>query len=127
MSAELSPIVSEFETEEQAASDDRWFRAKVQASLDDPRPNVPHDQVMADMRALIESKRHRSSLGERGVYCGFASGREKLNTAPHGSRFCAQISPRWRPMMFLHSARPMPLPLTLEEKKPSNSLSCSSA
>jgi hypothetical protein len=27
------PIVSEFETEEQAASYDRWFRAKVQASL----------------------------------------------------------------------------------------------
>lgn len=35
MSAQLSPIVSEFETEEQAASYDRWFRAKVQASLDD--------------------------------------------------------------------------------------------
>jgi len=57
MSAERSPIVSEFETEEQAASYDRWFRAKVQASLDDPRPNIPHDQVMAEMRALIESKR----------------------------------------------------------------------
>ena len=56
MSAELSPIVSEFETEEQAASHDRWFRAKVQASIDDPRPNVPHDLVIADMCALIESK-----------------------------------------------------------------------
>ncbi|MDR6915109.1 MULTISPECIES: type II toxin-antitoxin system RelB family antitoxin [Pseudomonas] len=63
MSAELSPIVSEFETEEQAASYDRWFRAKVQASLDDPRPNVPHDQVMADMRALIESKRTKRDAG----------------------------------------------------------------
>ncbi|MBV6750708.1 antitoxin [Pseudomonas chlororaphis] len=56
MSAQLSPMVSEFETEEQAASYDRWFRAKVQASLDDPRPNVPHDDVMAEMRALIASK-----------------------------------------------------------------------
>ena len=63
MSAELSPIVSEFETEEQAGSYDRWFRAKVQASLDDPRPNVPHDQVMADMRALIESKRNKRDAG----------------------------------------------------------------
>jgi len=63
MSAELSPIVSEFETEEQAASYDRWFRAKVQASLEDPRPNVPHDQVMADMRALIESKRNKRDAG----------------------------------------------------------------
>ena len=34
----LDPRVSEFETEEQAASYDRWFRAKVQASLDDPSP-----------------------------------------------------------------------------------------
>jgi hypothetical protein len=63
MSAEFSPIVSEFETEEQAASYDRWFRAKVQASLDDPRPNIPHDQVMADMRALIESKRNKRDAG----------------------------------------------------------------
>lgn len=59
MSAELSPIVSEFETEEQAARYDRWFCAKVQASLDDPRPSIPHDQVMAEMRALIESKRNK--------------------------------------------------------------------
>ncbi len=53
MSAQLSPIVSEFETEEQAASYDRWFRAKVQASLDDPDPNIPHDQVMAEAEAII--------------------------------------------------------------------------
>ncbi|WGK88922.1 antitoxin [Pseudomonas migulae] len=63
MSAELSPTVSGFETEEQAASYDLWFRAKVQASLDDPRPNIPHDQVMADMRALIESKRNTHDAG----------------------------------------------------------------
>ena len=53
MSAPLSPIVSEFETEEQAASYDRWFRSKVQASLDDPGPNIPHDQVMAEAEAII--------------------------------------------------------------------------
>ena len=63
MSIPLSPIVSEFETEEQAASYDRWFRAKVQASIDDPRPNIPHDQVMAEMRALIESKRKAQDAG----------------------------------------------------------------
>lgn len=53
MSTQLSPIVSEFETEEQAASYDRWFRAKVQASLDDPSPCVPHDEVMAEVEAII--------------------------------------------------------------------------
>lgn len=57
MSIPLSPIVSAFEIEEQAASYDRWVRAKVQASIDDPRSNIPHEQVMAEMRALIESRR----------------------------------------------------------------------
>lgn len=51
----LSPIVSEFETEEEAEAYDRWFRAKVQASLDDPRPPVPHDEAMARIRAKLES------------------------------------------------------------------------
>jgi hypothetical protein len=54
MSALLSPIVSEFETQEQADSYDRWFRAKVQASLDNPGPGVPHDEVMARMEAILE-------------------------------------------------------------------------
>lgn len=59
MSTDLSPIVSEFETEEQAVSYDRWFRAKVQASLDDPRPSIPHDQVMAEMDAIIADVENR--------------------------------------------------------------------
>ncbi|WP_426118529.1 antitoxin [Pseudomonas sp. DSP3-2-2] len=59
MSAQLSPIVSEFESEEQAASYDAWFRAKVQASLDDPRPNVPHDEVMAELKAHLAAKRDK--------------------------------------------------------------------
>lgn len=59
MSARLSPIVSEFETQEQADSYDRWFRRKVQESLDDPRPGVAHDQVMAEMEAIIEQAEAR--------------------------------------------------------------------
>lgn len=50
----LSPIVSEFEAEEEAESYDRWFRAKVERSLADPRPGIPHDQVMAEMRRMLE-------------------------------------------------------------------------
>ena len=50
----LSPIVSEFETEEEAQAYDRWLRAKVEASLADPRPPVPHDVVMAEMRQILE-------------------------------------------------------------------------
>ncbi|MDY6840175.1 MAG: stability determinant [Pseudomonadota bacterium] len=54
MSVRLSPIVSEFETEEQAVSHDRWFREKVASSLAKPGPGTPHDEVMARMDAVIE-------------------------------------------------------------------------
>ncbi|MEY2842506.1 MAG: hypothetical protein RI920_543 [Pseudomonadota bacterium] len=48
-----SPIVSEFETAEQEASYSAWLQAKAAASLADPRPPIPHDQVMAEMDAII--------------------------------------------------------------------------
>jgi hypothetical protein len=50
----LSPIVSEFETEEDAAAYDLWFRAKVEAALADPRPGVPHDEAMARIKRRLE-------------------------------------------------------------------------
>jgi hypothetical protein len=53
----LDPLVSEFDTEEQAASYDRWFRASVQKALDDPRPAIPHDQAMKKLDELIDKKR----------------------------------------------------------------------
>lgn len=49
----LSPIVSEFETEEEAAAYDRWFRARVEKTLGDPQQGIPHDEVMAEMRKII--------------------------------------------------------------------------
>ena len=36
---------------------DDWFRRKVQEAIDDPGPLVPHDQVMSEMRALIDARR----------------------------------------------------------------------
>jgi len=59
MSAQLSPIVSEFETQEQADSHDRWLRRKVQESLDDARPGLPHDEVMAEMETIISQAEAR--------------------------------------------------------------------
>lgn len=53
MNAVLSPLISEFETAAQETSHTAWLKAKVQASLDDKRPGVPHDEVMAEMDALI--------------------------------------------------------------------------
>jgi hypothetical protein len=49
----LSPIESEFATTEEAEAHDRWVRARVAASLADPRPVVPHDVVMTDLDAII--------------------------------------------------------------------------
>jgi hypothetical protein len=60
MSTHLDPLVSEFETQEQADSYDRWFRQRVERSLSDPRPPVPHDEAMARVRAVIEAKRRRA-------------------------------------------------------------------
>ncbi len=53
----LSPIVSEFATEEEAAAYDKWLRAKVAASLADPRPPVAHDMVMAEMQKIIDDRK----------------------------------------------------------------------
>lgn len=53
MNAILSPLVSEFETQEQATSYAAWVKAKVMASLDDSRPGIAHDQLMAEMEAII--------------------------------------------------------------------------
>ena len=55
----LDPRVSEFETQDQADSYDLWFRAKVQGAIDDPRPSIPHDQVMARMDARIAELKAR--------------------------------------------------------------------
>ncbi|HEY0413293.1 MAG TPA: hypothetical protein VGD66_09130 [Allosphingosinicella sp.] len=53
---EQSPIVSEFASPEEAAAYEQWLREKVAASLADERPSIPHDEVMAEMRVIIEAK-----------------------------------------------------------------------
>lgn len=56
---EFTPIESEFATSEDAAAHDAWFRAKVEKALSSTAPGIPHDQVMADMQAIIERARRR--------------------------------------------------------------------
>lgn len=51
-----SLIESEFATPEEAEAHDHWFRAKVQRSLDDHRPAASHEEVMATLRKIIETK-----------------------------------------------------------------------
>lgn len=61
----LSPIVSEFETEEDAAAYDAWFRAQVEAALASKAPRIPHEQVQAEVRAII--KKHRDAQAKLGT------------------------------------------------------------
>ena len=37
----------------EAAAYNQWLTSEIQASIDDPRPSIPHDEVMAEMDADI--------------------------------------------------------------------------
>jgi hypothetical protein len=57
MSTALSPIVSEFDTVEQEASYDQWFRAKIEDALRSEKPRLSHDAAMAKVQALLDERR----------------------------------------------------------------------
>lgn len=41
-----------------------WFHRQVRESLNDPRPTIPHDQVMAEMEVIIrEAELKRATSG----------------------------------------------------------------
>lgn len=56
MSMPLDPLLSAFATAEEAEAYGRWFRAKVEKALADPRPGIPHDEAMASIRHKLEAK-----------------------------------------------------------------------
>jgi hypothetical protein len=60
MTARYDPIVSEFDSPEQEAAYDKWFREKVAASLADQRPPIPHDEVMAGAKRILERRRKKA-------------------------------------------------------------------
>ena len=57
---EYSPLTSEFGSAEEEAGYLEWVKKKVEASLNDGKPTVPHDEVMAEMRAIIDRAKARS-------------------------------------------------------------------
>lgn len=59
MNTPLSPLVSEFETAEDEASYTEWLRAKAAASLADPRPAIPHDEVERRMAERLDQLRQK--------------------------------------------------------------------
>ena len=58
MSAVRSPIVSEFETEEQEASYNQWFRAKVKEALQSEKPRLSHDAAMVRVQTMLDERRN---------------------------------------------------------------------
>ena len=52
-----TPIESEFADSDEEAAYDAWFRAKVQRSIDDPGPLVPHAEAMQWIKNEMEKRR----------------------------------------------------------------------
>ena len=46
----------------EAAAYDNWFRAQVQASLNDPRPSIPDTEVKAHFVAKRDALRKRTGM-----------------------------------------------------------------
>jgi len=53
MNTTLDPLVSESETAEQEAVHTTWLRTEMEKSIADPRPKIPHDEVMRRMDERI--------------------------------------------------------------------------
>lgn len=49
----FDPMLSVFDSAEEEADYTAWLRVKLQASIDDPRPSIPHEQVMAEVRERL--------------------------------------------------------------------------
>ncbi len=55
--AVLDYRISEFDTQKEADEYDIWFRAKVEKSMNDTSPNLPHDEAMAFIDAELERRK----------------------------------------------------------------------
>jgi hypothetical protein len=56
-----SPLISEFGSAEEEAAYLEWLKKKVTESLADPRPSVPHEQVMAEIDEIIAKAKKRKT------------------------------------------------------------------
>ncbi|MET0360573.1 MAG: stability determinant [Sphingobium sp.] len=53
----LTPIESEFATTEDAEAYEVWFRAEIEAAMASDEPDIPHDEAMARMQAIIDRRK----------------------------------------------------------------------
>lgn len=65
MSVPLSPIVSLFDTQEQEASHDQWFRAKVDEAMHSEKPRLPDDAAMAKVQVTLEEHRRKRESDQK--------------------------------------------------------------
>lgn len=59
-----SPLISEFGSAEEEAAYLEWLKKKVAESLEDPRPSIPHDEVVAEIDTLLEAKKAKRVAGK---------------------------------------------------------------
>ncbi len=59
MSILLLPTVAKMENEEHTQGYERWFLERVQEAMDEPWLGIPHDDVMAEMDAVIAAAEAR--------------------------------------------------------------------
>ncbi|PJK14131.1 antitoxin [Lysobacteraceae bacterium NML07-0707] len=57
----LDPLISEFETAEDEAAYTAWLQAKLAPRLTDTAPAIPHDEVMAEIEAIIRQSERKVS------------------------------------------------------------------
>lgn len=55
--AKLDPIISEFATDEDAEAYDKWYREQVEAGLASKGPWIPHAEVKARTKAILDKYR----------------------------------------------------------------------
>ncbi|MDP5803693.1 antitoxin [Pseudomonas aeruginosa] len=41
----------------------RWLAGEIQAAIDDPRPSIPHEEVMAELNAAIAGLKEHGDPG----------------------------------------------------------------
>ena len=63
MNEQTSPLMSEFETIEKEAAYTAWLTGKIERSRSSTKPLVSHDKVMAEARAVVETKRKKHVAG----------------------------------------------------------------
>jgi hypothetical protein len=56
MNQAYDPLVSPFKSNEQEVSYNAWLNAKFDASVNDARPNVAHDEAMAKINLLLQTR-----------------------------------------------------------------------